>query len=131
MSAGDLTPSQTADLKHAVRSAEEDSGLAFSLYLGAAEGDPREYAETLHAGLADSASSVLVLCDPEQRVLEIVTGAIARRNLDDAETALAAVSMKSSFVAGDLVGGLVQGIMQLGRSARAPRTLHTDNPHLN
>lgn len=128
MSDGDLTPSQTEELKRAVRKAEEDSDLDFSLYLGAADGDPRAYARQLHAALADPARSVLVLCDPEARALEIITGAIARRALEDAECALAAVSMQSSFEGGDLVGGLAQGLIQLGRSARAPRTLHTDPP---
>ena len=91
MSAGELTPTQTEDLKRAVRRAEDDSELRFSLYLGESEGEPREHAERLHAELADPAHSVLVFCDPEQRALEIVTGAVARRSLQDAETALARI----------------------------------------
>lgn len=124
MSAGDLNPSQTEDLKRAVRMAEEDSGLQFSLYLGAADGNPRHFAENLHATLDKPESAVLVMCDPERRVLEIVTGHLARRSLTDAECQLAAVGMQSSFVGGDLVGGLTSGLLQLGREARAPRTLH-------
>lgn len=107
-----------------MRLAEEDSGLAFSLYLGAAEGDPRLFAQRLHASLAEPARAVLLLCDPEQRALEIVTGQLARRSLPDADCQLAAVGMQSSFAGGDLVGGLVSGLQQLGRDARAPRTLH-------
>lgn len=128
MSVGDLTPSQTEELRRAVHRAEEDSGLDFSLYLGRADGEPRQHATDLHAALANPTQSVLVLCDPEARALEIVTGAVARRSLEDAECALAAVSMQSSFEGGDLVGGLAQGLIQLGRSARAPRTLHADPP---
>lgn len=124
MSAGELTPMQNDDLKRAVRMAEEDSGLPFSLYLGAVQGEPREYAAELLGSLEDPAGSVLVLCDPQARALEIVTGAEARRRLSDAECRLSALTMQSSFTAGDLVGGLVQGLQQLGRSARAPRTLH-------
>ena len=32
--------------------------------------------------------------------------------------------MTSSFLAGDLVGGLVRGIQQLGEAAHHPQTLH-------
>lgn len=125
MSAGEnLTPSQTEELKRAVRMAEEDSGLGFSLYLGAAEGDPRAHAEKLHASLEDPAHTVLVLCDPEARALEIVTGAEARRTLTDGECRLAALSIQSSIRNGDLVGGLSSGLIQLSRYGRAPRTLH-------
>lgn len=128
MSVGELTPTQTEDLKRAVRRAEEDSGLRFSLYLGAAEGEPRAQAEQLHAALTDPPHSVLVLCDPEKRALEIVTGAEARRTLEDGECALAALGMKSSFEGGDIVRGLAQGVIQLGRAARAPETLHVTPP---
>ena len=44
--------------------------------------------------------------------------------LDDLECRLAAATMQTSFVAGDIVGGLVDGIHQLGDSARQPATLH-------
>lgn len=124
MSAGDLNPNQTEDLKRAVRMAEEDSGLDFSLYLGPTEGEPRDHAERLHGSLRSPATSVLVFCDPEARALEIVTGSEARRTLADGECQLAAVGMQSSFAGGDIVGGLSSGILQLGREARAPRTLH-------
>lgn len=122
--AHDLTPTQTEDLKRAVRTAEEESGLGFSLYVGSAEGNPRAFAENLHATLEQPDSAVLVMCDPERRVLEIVTGHLARRSLPDTECRLAAVGMQSSFAGGDLVGGLTSGLLQLGREARAPRTLH-------
>lgn len=130
MFAGELTPTQTEDLKRAVRRAEDDSELRFSLYLGESKGEPREHAERLHAELADPAHSVLVFCDPEKRALEIITGAVARRSLQDGECALAALSMKSSFDGGDIVGGLAQGLIHLGHAARAPRTLHVTRPHL-
>lgn len=124
VAARDLTPAQTEDLKRAVRLAEEDSGLGFSLYLGRAEGNPRAFAEKLHATLVEPDRAVLVLCDPERQVLEIVTGDDARRSLPDADCQLAAVGMTSSFADGDIVGGLSAGLLQLGRDARRPQTLH-------
>ena len=114
-------------VKRAVRNAETSSGLTFSVFVGAAEDDPRGYAERLHAALDDPARSVLVLCDPVVRALEIVTGSEARRNLGDVECGFAAASMETSFAGGDIVGGLVLGIQQLGEASRAPRTLHANN----
>ncbi len=122
----DLTPQQLDRLQRAVSNAESISGLTFSVFIGVAEEDSRTYAARLHAGLADPDHSVLVLCDPEFRALEIITGAESRRVLDDVECRLAAASMQSSFAGGDIVGGLVLGIQQLGESARKPRTLHVN-----
>lgn len=126
MLAGDaLSRSELDRLKRAQRNAERVSGLTFSLFVGVSEEDSRAYAQRLHSALADPDHSVLVMCDPGFRALEIVTGEQARRSLDDVECRLAAASMQTSFVAGDIVGGLVIGIQQLGESARHPRTLHT------
>ncbi len=125
MSTGDIfSPVEVEQLKRALRYAGEVCGLEFSLYVGDVEGDARAYAVRLHGSLDDTDHAVLVLCDLASRDLEIVTGREARRRLGDRECALAAAAMQSSFVAGDLTGGLVDGIQQLGESARAPRTLH-------
>jgi uncharacterized membrane protein YgcG len=123
--AGDaLTPADSGRLERAIRIAEEASGFAFSLYLTTSEEDSRAYALRLHGSLDEPDRSVLVLCDPGFRVLEIVTGRAARRALPDRVCALAAATMRSSFVAGDVVGGLENGITQLGEAGRQPPTLH-------
>ncbi len=125
MRAGEaFSRAQLDRLNRAQRNAEAASGLTFSLFVGVSEEDSRAYAERLHGALDDPGHSVLVMCDPGFRALEIITGAQARRTLDDVECRLAAASMQTSFVAGDIVGGLVNGIQQLGEAARAPRTLH-------
>lgn len=121
----ELTPDETRRLQRAVEIAEDASGLRFSLYVGTSEEDARAYALRLHGSLEDAEHAVLVLCDPDFRVLEIVTGSAARRALSDRDCALAAASMRSSFVAGDIVGGLSHGITQLGDAARQPPSLHT------
>jgi uncharacterized membrane protein YgcG len=120
-----ISPSERARIERAVQVAEKLSGLTFSVFLGLSEEDARAYAERLHGGLPAPDHSVLVLCDPVFRVLEIVTGSEVRRVLDDFDCRLAAASMQTSFQAGDIIGGLVNGIQQLGESARRPRTLHT------
>jgi len=119
-----LTRDERRQLERAVRNAEAFSGLTFSVFVGIAEEDARAYAERLHGALEDPTHSVLVLCDPEFHVLEIVTGSEARRWLTDAECGLAAATMQTSFVVGDIIGGLVAGVQQLGEAARHPRTLH-------
>ena len=124
--AGDaFTPAELDRLTRAQRNAELASGLVFSVFVGVSEEDSRAYAERLHGALDDPDHSVLVMCDPGFRALEIVTGSDVRRVLDDIECRLAAASMRTSFVAGDIVGGLVHGVQQLGEAARQPRTLHT------
>ena len=121
----DLVPADRQRLERAIGIAEEVSGLSFSLYLTTSEEDARGYALRLHGALEEPDRSVLVLCDPGFRVLEIVTGRSARRALPDRVCALAAATMRSSFSAGDIVGGLWNGITQLGEAARQPTTLHS------
>jgi uncharacterized membrane protein YgcG len=129
--AGDsFTPSQREWIKRAVRNAETASGLTFSVFVGVSEEDSRAYAERLHRSLTDPDHSILVMCDPEFRRLEIVTGKDARRVLSDLECRLAAAAMQTSFAGGDIVGGLAAGIQQLGEAARQPRTLHASRPDL-
>lgn len=119
-----LSPAQRSTLERAVRNAERVSGLIFSVYLGVSEENSRSYAMRLHAALPDPARSVLVMCDPTFRKLEIVTGERARRQLDDVACGLALASMKSSFLGGEVVSGLAYGVQQLGEAAQQPETLH-------
>lgn len=119
-----LSPSDRSRLDRAVRNAEKLSGLAFSIYLGVSEEHTRAYAERLHAALPDPSRSVLVLCDPTFRALEIVTGESTRRQLDDVACGLAIATMKTSFLGGDIIGGLAHGVQQLGEAAMQPATLH-------
>lgn len=121
---GGLTPSDRSRLDRAVRNAEKLSGLTFSVYLGVAEEDSRRYARRLHLALPDPTHSVLVMCDPTFRALEIVTGELARRWLDDVACGLALATMKTSFLGGDIIGGLAHGVQQLGEAAMQPATLH-------
>jgi len=46
--------------------------------------------------------------------------------VDSRATALAAMTMTSSFAAGDLHGGIVHGLHGLAEHARRPRSLHTE-----
>jgi uncharacterized membrane protein YgcG len=121
-----FSSAQRREIDDAVRAAETSSRLEFSVYVGATEGDPRDAAERLHASMAAPALSVLVMIDPNRRVLQIVTGAEARRNLSDDASKLAVVAMQAAFAQGDLVGGIKRGLSLLAESGRAPKTLHAD-----
>lgn len=127
MHAGELlTPSDRTSIERAVRNAEISSGFGFSVFVGSADGPARAYAEDLHARLTVPRRSVLVFVDPVARQLEIVTGAEVRRQLDDPEVGLAALSMQTAFAAGDFAGGIATGLQQLADHARRPPMLHAD-----
>ena len=121
-----FTASQRHQIDKAIRDAEQMSRYEFSVYVGASEGETRPFAERLHAALAAPDRSVLVLVDPAARIVEVVTGREASRDLDDAEVKLAVLAMQSAFAAGDLVGGIVAGVHQLAEHARRPMLKHQD-----
>jgi hypothetical protein len=114
---GPFTTKQLLRLDHALRIANRQTGLIFSVYLGELEEPTRETAEQLHRQLADAARSVLIAASPNQRVLEIVTGGEARMRISDRDAKLAALSMAAAFAGGDLAGGVLAGIDQLASHA--------------
>lgn len=125
MPAGD--PFKSADrlaLEETIRRAEQLSRVEFSVFVGRAEGEPRPFATSLHNSLVAPARSIVIMVDPTARALEIVTGGWVRRTLHDQQVDLAAVTMRSAFADGDLVGGLRRGIQMLAEAARPPHTLH-------
>lgn len=127
MHAGDaFTSEQRYEIDRAIRDAETVSRFEFSVFVGAAEEEARPFAERLHATLTAPDRSILLVVDPSARILEIVTGAEVRRYLDDGQVRLAALEMQSAFAAGDLVGGIVRGLMMLAEHARQPRMLHAE-----
>lgn len=128
MPAGEaFSAGQIEAIERAIGHAHTESGLDYSVFVGAPDGDLREQGRKLLGALGDDGDrSVLVVIDPARRRLEILTGVTAARFLDDRATALGAMSMTSSFAAGDLVGGIVAGLRTLGEHGRQPRTLHAE-----
>ena len=114
---GPFTTRQLLRLDEALRVADQQTGLTFSVYLGELEEPTREHAEQLHRQLDGSAKAVLVAVSPNQRVLEIVTGTDARKRISDRDAKLAALSMAASFAGGDLAGGVLAGLDQLASHA--------------
>jgi hypothetical protein len=121
---GPFTPRQLSRIDEALTLSSRETGLDFSLYVGAMDEPTREFAEHLHLGLGDKAANgVLVAVSPGQRVLHIVTGEQSVRRLPDRSCALAALSMRASFSLGDLVGGIVSGLRMLSDQAGHTRRL--------
>ncbi|WP_430782983.1 DUF5130 family protein [Actinoplanes sp. G11-F43] len=114
---GPFTTRQLRHLDEALRIADQVTGLHFSIYLGTLADPPREAAQKLHAQTRDPARSILMAVSPDQRKLEIITGAEARKRVTDRDAKLAGLSMAASFAGGDLAGGLMIGIDQLATHA--------------
>lgn len=114
---GPFSTRQLMRLDQALRAADQSTGLTFSIYVGDLVEPVREHAQKLHAQLADPANSVLMAISPNQRVLEIVTGAEARKRIPDRDAKLAALSMSAAFGGGDLTGGIIAGLSQMAARA--------------
>ena len=115
---------QLARVDEALTMSSRETGLRFTLYIGDLGPQTRVRAEELHARSgANPADAVLIAVSPGQRVVEVVTGSAASRRLPDRACALAVLSMTTSFAAGDLVGGIVNGLRQLSDQAGHPAAL--------
>jgi hypothetical protein len=122
-----LSAAQRTELTKLVQQARSICGFGFAVFIGPLlEG--RDSAVAQHAQLRDAASAVLVAVDPTSRSIEIVTGVNTTAALDNRACEFAALSMKSCFVADDLVGGVREGVNLLAQHARRPAVLHLDEP---
>lgn len=119
-----FSSTERAALDVTIRKAEQLSRAEFSVFVGRAVGDPHDFATSLHNSLVAPSRSVLVMVDPGQRAVEVVTGAWVRRTLTDRKVELAIETMTRCFADNDLAGGLRNGITQLAANAREQNTLH-------
>jgi hypothetical protein len=112
-----FTAVQLAQLDEALTLASRSTGLSFSIYLGVMAEPTRTHAEQLHATMPDPSSAVVIAVSPNQRVVEVVTGAESARRLPNHTCRLAVMAMVASFKEGDLAGGLVSGLRMLSDQA--------------
>jgi uncharacterized membrane protein YgcG len=120
-----FAPGQSEQIGRAVAAADAETGLTFSVYVGRVHGETRPYAQRLHAALGvNAARGVLVLIEPQARRVEVVTGDIARRRLDDRAAGLASLSMATAFSGGELTSGIVNGLRMMAQAAARPPVLH-------
>ena len=112
---GPFNARQLSRLDEALTLSSRETGLTFSVYVGAFKPPTRAHAEALFEKLSDEA--VLVAVSPGQRTLHIVTGPGSAKRLPNRSCALAALAMRASFSNGDLTGGIVTGLRMLADSA--------------
>ena len=79
---------------------------------------PTAFATSLHNTLVLPSRSILIMVDPDRRVVEVVTGGHARERFTDEESGQVVAAMTARFATGDLAGGLTRGIELLGDLAK-------------
>jgi hypothetical protein len=128
VAAGDaFSREQRLRLNEAVRTAEMQTGMRFSVYVGAVPGDPQGFAEQELAGLRHLGPEVvLVVVGPAERLVQVTTSPGARTRLSDQACALTVLSMTTSFGLGDLVGGIVVGLRMLADATTPLRSEHNE-----
>jgi uncharacterized protein DUF5130 len=117
-----FTPVQMTRLDEALTLTSRETGLRFSVYLGDLGPEPSARVAELHEQLEGSSEAVLVAVSPEQRFVEVLSG--ARTRLPDRGAKLAVMSMVASFREGDLLGGLLSGLRMLADQAGGRRRAH-------
>lgn len=122
-----LSAGERSDIQRVVQVARDICGYEFAVFVGALPSD-RESAIAIHAGLHAPESAVLLAVDPERGAMDVVTGVRVHRTLDDRTCEFALLTLRSSLEVGDLTAGVRDAVMLLAEHARAPRTLHLDEP---
>ena len=125
--ADSLSSAQRQDIERIVQLARDICGYEFGVFVGELSAG-RESAQAMHAGMHDPNAAVLVAVDAKARTMDIVTGSLVHRSLDDSTCEFALLTLRSSLQVGDLVGGVRDAVMLLAEHSRAPRTLHLDEP---
>ncbi len=116
---------------NAVRAAEQLTGLQFCVYLGPAESDPRQHAESLFvsAGLHER-PAVLILVAPDHRKVEIVTAPEVKQRLPDDACARAIELMTPLFAERRYDQALVSGLKSLADHAGPGAATGIDLPNI-
>jgi uncharacterized membrane protein YgcG len=117
-----LSRQDRARLERAVAEAESHTGLQLCVYLGPADGDPRQHAEQLLAAArARSRPAVMVYVAPERRTVECVVAERATSRVSDRAAQEAVDAMLPALAAGELTRGLEIGLRRLAEAAGPPR----------
>ena len=121
MAPGEFSAGERHEIDRAIRAAEQASRCEFSVYVGAADGPPRPFAERLHAALVAPTRSVLILVDhlPAVTLLLRVRGNSPieldalrrRRELDDRLADLVREAMAKGALRTDLPPDLASRLL--------------------
>jgi uncharacterized membrane protein YgcG len=109
-------------LEQAVAAAEDDTGLQLCVYLGPADGEPREHAEQLfRAARARSRPAVMLYVAPDVRRVECVVAPEAAHRISNAAAQDGVDVMLPILARGDIAGGLEAGLGRIAAAAGPPR----------
>lgn len=118
MALSDLTASEQTQLDRTLRAAESRSRIEFSIWTGRASGEPRAFAQGLHAQLNAPEHSTLFMVDRIARSLEVVTGSRVRAKVPDEVVAAVVAGMVADLADGDLLGALTRGMNEIADAVR-------------
>lgn len=109
---------QRLAISKAIRTAEVASRIEFSVFVGESHGDPHAFATQLHNSLVAPTRTIVIMVDPDERALEIVTGGWVRERISNEDAQAVADEMVALIAGGDLAGGILHGIEELAEKAR-------------
>ena len=111
-----FTSRQLARLDEALTLSSRESGLTFSVYVGALDAPPACARRAAVRAAQPVRRPARGVAGPA-RAMHIVTGEESAKRLPNRACALAALTMRASFSNGDLTGGIVNGLRMLADSA--------------
>ena len=111
-----LTKRERFAIDLAVRHAEHSTRFEFSVFVGASDPETRWFAQQLHGSLIHPHLTVLVMVDPDQRSVEVVTGSATARRLTDVAVQAVLGDVRATFERGPLAGGVVHIVRALAEA---------------
>ena len=115
---GPFANSDLDRLAEALTMSSWETGINFSAYIGDLGNDRRATISKLHGSFGEQAAETcMVAVSPDQRAVEVATGSDVAKRLSDRSCNLAILSMTTSFIGGDLIGGIVGGLRMLSDQA--------------
>lgn len=97
------------------------TGVKFTIYLGTLGRTPNDKAFELLDSLDDAAHTALVAVDPDNQLIEIVSGSAVADKVGDRVCRLGVTAAIPQFQRGELIDGLVAAVEVMAAAARPVR----------
>ncbi len=97
-------------LDNALTDATRATKVRFTIYLGDLGADPAAGADAVFPSTPDAAQSILIAVSPNQRAVEVRSGADVATRANDRVCQLGVSAAVSEFAAGDLIDGLISSV---------------------
>jgi hypothetical protein len=122
VNAGYLTRHERFAIDLAIRHTEHRTRFEVSAFIGDCRDEPRSFATALHASMVAPHRSLLMVVDPGQRVIEMVTGRAVAAAICDACAQSSLDVALTEFAHRKLASGLVAAIRSLADRFSTCRT---------